>query len=460
MVTRSAFVASKTILLVNSAKSAMLFGILFSKFDSQTRLHHVDCSRSLVFPSNVSVSNCMYWYSLYEINHLVVSSVVRKLGRDVLRRMDGFGPFIFAVPMLLRLATPFFIRPDVKEAFKTYAKGGAQMTASSAMDGATATDAKRILVHHDMSVPLSHYFIYTEHNSYLTGNQLRSACSDVPIIKAWKRGVRVIELDIWPKSTKDDVHVLHGRSWRKYPVAAILEFLARDLDNSCGTHYMFEIDQRACFCCISKPGRPSHTRSLGQRSSEGKGEDLWGKELSNLTVDQENDKSDNGNSNHNLDDEDNDNCDKSLHAFEPPVYKRLIAIRAGKPKGGLKELGEMDMSKILLSKVSILVRGVEFDALVRCTRLARLWDLYAVTSCPSRFNNTNPTMRLLNEYFGLLVMVSRNASTSSIEDGSFTLSNEWWKISAVNSTYTMCPTYPFALLVPECISDEEMLQAC
>ncbi|KAI8555522.1 hypothetical protein RHMOL_Rhmol01G0209900 [Rhododendron molle] len=31
-----------------SAKSAMLFGILFSKFDSQTRLHHVDCSRSLV----------------------------------------------------------------------------------------------------------------------------------------------------------------------------------------------------------------------------------------------------------------------------------------------------------------------------------------------------------------------------------------------------------------------------
>ncbi|XP_058179094.1 uncharacterized protein LOC131297896 [Rhododendron vialii] len=47
MVTRSAFVASKTILLVNSAKSAMLFDILFSKFDSQTRLHHVDCSRSL-----------------------------------------------------------------------------------------------------------------------------------------------------------------------------------------------------------------------------------------------------------------------------------------------------------------------------------------------------------------------------------------------------------------------------
>ncbi|CAN0837976.1 Phosphoinositide phospholipase C 6 [Linum grandiflorum] len=67
-------------------------------------------------------------------------------------------------------------------------------------------------VHHDMCAPLSHYFIYTGHNSYLTGNQLSSDCSEVPIIKALQRGVRVIELDLWPNSAKDEVLVLHGRT--------------------------------------------------------------------------------------------------------------------------------------------------------------------------------------------------------------------------------------------------------
>ncbi|CAB4269082.1 unnamed protein product [Prunus armeniaca] len=100
-----------------------------------------------------------------------------------------------------------------------------------------------------------------------------------------------------------------------------------------------------------------------------------------------------------------------------------------------------------------------FNALLKCTKPASLWDLYAFVSGPSKFNNTNPKVRLLNEYLRLLGKGSLRASMNMIEDGSFTFSNDLWRISSINSSYTMCQSYPFALIVPKSITDDEVLQA-
>ena len=61
-----------------------------------------------------------------------------------------------------------------------------------------------------MDAPLAHYFLFTGHNSYLTGNQVSSASSVEPIKDALLKGVRVIELDLWPNSKGNDVQVHHG----------------------------------------------------------------------------------------------------------------------------------------------------------------------------------------------------------------------------------------------------------
>lgn len=92
-----------------------------------------------------------------------------------------------------------------------------------------------------------------------------------------------------------------------------------------------------------------------------------------------------------------------------------------------------------------------FDALLRTTKPALIWDLYAFVSGPSRFNNSNPKVRLLDEYFRLLGKEFYRGSINMIESDSFTLSNDFWRISHVNSDYKMCQTYPFALIVPKSI---------
>ncbi|KAG6760449.1 hypothetical protein POTOM_036971 [Populus tomentosa] len=104
-------------------------------------------------------------------------------------------------------------------------------------------------------------------------------------------------------------------------------------------------------------------------------------------------------------------------------------------------------------------RRAIYDGLLRCTKPSRPWDLYAFSCGQSKFTNANPKVRLLNECFRLLGKGFCSASIDMIDKGSYTLSNELWRISNVNSNYIMCPSYPFALIVPKSISDEEVVHA-
>ncbi|KAI5578976.1 hypothetical protein BDE02_08G061100 [Populus trichocarpa] len=248
-------------------------------------------------------------------------------------------------------------------------------------------------VHHDMTAPLSHYFIYTGHNSYLTGNQLSSECSDVPIINALKKGVRVIELDIWPNSDNDDVEVLHGRTLTtpvqlikclrsinehaftasEFPVVITLEdHLTPDLQAKVaqmvtqtfgdilftpGSERLKEFPspdslKRRIIISTKPPKEYLEAKEIKDKESDyqkgnaASDEEAWGKEIpilnGHILADDKNesDKDDDDA------EEDLDEGDHKLQHDIAPEYKRLIAIHAGKPKGGLDECLKVDPDKV------------------------------------------------------------------------------------------------------------------
>ncbi|XP_016468111.1 phosphoinositide phospholipase C 6-like [Nicotiana tabacum] len=333
--------------------------------------------------------------------------------------------------------------PEVREAFSRYAGRGTHMNADQLLrfivevqgeEDATVKDAEQIIqqvvnrrhhlirrlnhpleledffyflfqddlngpiksqVHHDMSAPLQHYFIYTGHNSYLTGNQLSSDCSEIPIVRALERGVRGIELDLWPSSAKDNIHVLHGRTLTTpvpllkclkairdhafvkspYPVIITLEdHLTPDLQAKVAEMVtqtfgeMLYYPQSECLEEFPSPERlknriilstkppKEYLESKNQRDTSPVGkdsfrEDAMKKEKSNFgTEDQDTDER----SDSDQDDEDGDtSCDQQSSQPGAPQYKSLIAVHAGKAKHGLKRAlreGSNKVSRLSLSE--------------------------------------------------------------------------------------------------------------
>lgn len=248
-------------------------------------------------------------------------------------------------------------------------------------------------VHHDMTAPLSHYFISTGHNSYLTGNQLSSDCSDIPIIHALQRGVRVIELDIWPNSTKDNINVLHGRTLTTpvelikclrsikeyafaasdYPVVITLEdHLTPDLQAKVAQMLtdtfedMLFLPGSETFQRLPSPEKLKNRiiistkppkeyleakdvkhKDDSQRGKDSAEEEAWGKEVSNLKSHcSADDKNNDFDEEENEEETDVDDADTKSLQHVAPEYKRLIAIHAGKPKGELKDALKVDPEKV------------------------------------------------------------------------------------------------------------------
>ncbi|CAN1798110.1 Phosphoinositide phospholipase C 6 [Linum perenne] len=257
-------------------------------------------------------------------------------------------------------------------------------------------------VHHDMCAPLSHYFIFTGHNSYLTGNQLSSDCSEVPIIRALQRGVRVIELDLWPNGAKDEVLVLHGRTLTTpvslykclksikdyafvrspYPVIITLEdHLTPELQEKVAEMViqifgdMLYYPESDSLVQLPSPELLKYRIMISTKPPkeylESSGIKQKGISVRNESEDDDDDEDDGIGTSSYSDEEDDDpseNLDRSGQ-LSPPGYKRLITIHAGKPKGALKNALQLTGEKV--KRLSLSEHEIEKAASANGTDVVR-----------------------------------------------------------------------------------------
>lgn len=113
-------------------------------------------------------------------------------------------------------------------------------------------------VYQDMTQPLSHYFISSSHNTYLTNHQLVGASSTESYIRAFMDGCRCVELDCWEGTNGEPViyhgHTLTSKILFKDVVATIKHYAFKyspypvilSIENHCGLEQQMTMAHHLC----------------------------------------------------------------------------------------------------------------------------------------------------------------------------------------------------------------------
>ncbi|KAK6152521.1 hypothetical protein DH2020_015156 [Rehmannia glutinosa] len=261
---------------------------------------------------------------------------------------------------------------------------------------------KHLNIFQRKSLSIKEFFRYLlSHNSYLTGNQISSDSSEVPVIEALRRGVRVIELGMWPNSTKDDIDIMHGGAIKanafvasEYPVILTLEDhltpelqakvaeMVSEIFGDILARFTSELLQdfpspdslkRRVIISTKPPKEYLETKIPKEESDDctvevykSSEEAAWGKEISDLGV-----KFGHINDGEYQDEDDyRDEISISSQQNAAPVeYKHLIAIRNEKMKGGIKAWLRVNSQKV--HRVSLNEEKIEKAVVTHGTEIVR-----------------------------------------------------------------------------------------